>query len=64
MLDWDTDEYGKAMHNEGREKEKIEIAKNLLALGISVCDVAKGTGLSVNVVEGFKNKISNLKEND
>ena len=35
----------------GREEEKIEIAKNLLELGISVEDVAKGTGLSVEYLK-------------
>ena len=35
----------------GRVEEKIEIAKNLLKMGISICDVSKGTGLSIEEIE-------------
>jgi len=35
----------------GREKEKIEIAENLLAMGMSVEDVSKGTGLTIEEVK-------------
>ena len=37
-----------------RKEEKVKNAKNFLALGISVEDVAKGTGLSVEEVKKLK----------
>ena len=30
---------------------KVEVAKNLLKMGISICDVSKGTGLSIEEIE-------------
>jgi predicted transposase/invertase (TIGR01784 family) len=35
---------------EGKAEEKIEIAKNLLKMGLSVVDIAKGTGLSIEQI--------------
>ncbi|MDR1262401.1 MAG: hypothetical protein LBK46_02800 [Oscillospiraceae bacterium] len=31
----------------GRQEERIEIVKNLIALGVSIDFIAKGTGLSI-----------------
>jgi predicted transposase/invertase (TIGR01784 family) len=35
---------------EGKAKEKIEIAKKLLKMGLSTLDIAKGTGLSIEQI--------------
>ncbi|MBR0055018.1 MAG: hypothetical protein IJP65_06925, partial [Bacteroidales bacterium] len=37
---------------EGREEALLQTAKNFLALGISVADVAKATGLSEDQIRG------------
>ena len=37
--------------NAGRDKEKVEIAENLLEMNLSIEDVSKGTGLSIDEVE-------------
>lgn len=46
----------------GREKEKKEVALNLLKLGIAVQSIADATGLSVEVI-GSLNKDENSNEN-
>ena len=38
----------------GRIEKEIEIAENLLEMGLSADDVAKGTGLSIEEVEKLK----------
>jgi len=38
----------------GREKEKIETAKNLLAMNLEVEQIAKATGLSIKNIENLK----------
>ena len=40
----------------GIAKEKIEIAKNLIKLGINVDDIIKATGLSKEEIENLINK--------
>ena len=39
---------------EGEAKREIEIAKNFLAMGVSACDISKGTGLSTSEIEKLK----------
>jgi predicted transposase/invertase (TIGR01784 family) len=40
---------------EGAEKEKINIAKNLLSVGMAIADIAKVTGLMVEEIEKLRN---------
>ncbi|GBU28714.1 hypothetical protein R84B8_02274 [Treponema sp. R8-4-B8] len=35
---------------EGRKEEKLNIARNLKGMGISISQIAKGTGLSTDVI--------------
>ena len=37
--------------SQGEHKAKIETAKNLLAMGISIEQVAQGTGLSIDEIQ-------------
>lgn len=46
---------------EGRTEERIKVAKNLLAMEMSVADVSRGTGLSIDEVENL-NKVTFNKE--
>ncbi len=39
---------------QGEEQKKIEIAKKLLALGISLEDIQKATGLTKKEIENLK----------
>ena len=38
-------------YNDGVRKGKIETAKNLLAMGLSIDKISQATGLDVDVVE-------------
>lgn len=40
---------------EEREKEKINIAKNLLSLNIDLDDISRSTGLSIDEINELKN---------
>ena len=40
----------------GREEGKIEIAKNLIKLGLNVDDIVKATGLSKKEIEKLRNE--------
>ena len=39
---------------DGKAEEKISIAKNLLDLNMSINDISKATGLSVEQIENLK----------
>ena len=43
----------------GKEIEKIEIAKNLLEMGMAVDDVSKGTGLPTDLIEALEKELKN-----
>ena len=38
---------------EGREEERLAVAKNLKSLGISFADIAKATGLTLKEIEAL-----------
>lgn len=42
---------------QGREQEKVEIAVNFLKMGLSVEQVADGTGLTVKEVEKIRDNL-------
>ena len=44
--------------SQGEHKAKIETAKNLLAMGISIEQVAQGTGLSLETIENIAKTIT------
>ena len=48
-----TEERGK---QEGKKEEKIEIAQNLISLGLDNATISKGTGLSIEEIEILRNK--------
>jgi predicted transposase/invertase (TIGR01784 family) len=56
QMDWEYAEYHarKEGKKEGREEEKIEIAQNALAAGLSIDIVQKITGLDVQAIEKLK----------
>jgi len=56
-LDWRTGLY-EAEHKgrseglaEGRSEEKLDIARNLKGMGLSISQIAKGTGLSPETID-------------
>ena len=62
QIHWENKRYEKSMLDgakfegkiEGKEERNIEVAKNLLNLGISVSDISKATGLSEAEINGLK----------
>ena len=44
--------------SQGEHQAKIETAKNLLAMGISIEQVAQGTGLSLETIENIAKTIT------
>jgi predicted transposase/invertase (TIGR01784 family) len=43
---------------EGRQEEKIDIARSLLEMGMSVEQVAKGTKLTISEIEKLKSQLT------
>jgi hypothetical protein len=48
-----TDKITDRLKEEGEKKAKLEVAKNLLAFGLSPTDVAKNTGLPLRKVQAL-----------
>ena len=44
--------------SQGEHQAKIETAKNLLTMGISIEQVAQGTGLSLEIIENIAKTIT------
>ena len=38
---------------EGRKEEKLDIARNLKGMGLSISQIAEGTGLSEEIIAGL-----------
>lgn len=49
--------YDPLVEKRGMEKEKIEIAKNFLKLGVDIDKIIKGTGLSENIVNELSKEV-------
>lgn len=47
---WDLYSVMETAENKGRAEKAFEIAKNLLAMGVSIDVIAQGTGLSVEEI--------------
>nr|WP_326056193.1 Rpn family recombination-promoting nuclease/putative transposase [Paenibacillus chitinolyticus] len=54
MIEWATEKGMAKGIAEGEQKKAIEIAKNMLALGLQVSVIAKASGLSEDEVESLK----------
>ncbi len=52
----DQDIYFKAK-NEGEQQAKIETAKNLLSMNLSIENISKATGLSLDTINELKNQL-------
>ena len=42
---------------EGRRESIIEVAENLIKMGLETAEISKGTGLSENEIEGLRKKM-------
>ncbi len=45
---------------EGEYKKAVETAKNLLAMNLSIEQISKATGLSIDIIKEINNKYNNL----
>ncbi|GMO47950.1 MAG: hypothetical protein Ta2G_03530 [Termitinemataceae bacterium] len=56
MLEEKLDYYSDKFVEQGEKKAKLEMAKNLLAMGDSIEKVAKVTGLPLKTIKAMQNK--------
>ncbi|MCL1935283.1 MAG: hypothetical protein FWF57_02770 [Defluviitaleaceae bacterium] len=60
--EWDRVAIARNAKAEGEREKAINIAKNLISLGLTVEQISQATGLSINEIEKIKNKLVSIQK--